>query len=384
MTSESRLPAFVVCAPGLEALVGAELTKLGIGDAKPRHGGVGCTLTWPQLGLVHLHSRIATRVLVRIARFDAPTFRDLERGTRAVDWAAWWPEGATPDLRVASSGSVLYHTGAIEERVLPLLPWSPTEPHLDADLDDDLDDGSPPASRSAPLQAVHLRVQHDAVTISLDASGAALHKRGWRTHVHDAPLRETLAAALLMVSEWDRKRPLVDPCCGSGTIPIEAALMARRIPPGRHRDFAFQAWPKASAVRWDRLVASADADVLDRALTIIGGDRGAEPLDAARANAAQAGVADTIRFEHVSAGALELPDRPGAIVTNPPYGERLRASDPALRDLATLLRRAERWSATVLAPEGLIARLATLAIRTAPSEPVTTTNGGLRVVLGRL
>lgn len=373
MTSEARVHAFVVCAPGLEGLVGAELTRLGIGDAKPRHGGVGCTLTWPQLGLVHLHSRIATRVLVRVARFDAPTFRDLERGTRAVDWAAWWPAGTAADLRVASSGSTLYHTGAIEERVLPLLP--------DAGLD---------LGPDAPTQSVHLRVQHDAVTISLDASGAALHKRGWRTHVHDAPLRETLAAALIAASGWDRKRPLVDPCCGSGTIPIEAALIARRIPPGRHREFAFQSWPKADAVRWARLVASADADVLDRTLTILAADRAADPIGAARVNAEQAGVADAIRFEHVSAGALVLPSRAGTIAMNPPYGERLRTAEPALRELSTLLQRAAGWSAAVLAPEPVVARLASLSGRVPPTEPgatataIATTNGGLRVVLANV
>ncbi len=368
MATDARLHVFVVCAPGLEGLVAGELIHLGVRDATPRHGGVGATVTWPQLGLVHLHCRVATRVLVRLARFAAPGFHELERGLRAIDWAAWWPAGVPALLRVASSGSALYHTGAIEERAEPFLPARMVE-------GDDPHDAA---------QTVHIRVQHDEVTVSLDASGLPLHRRGWRTHVHDAPLRETLAAALLLTSGWDRKRPLVDPCCGAGTIPIEAALLARRIPPGRHRTFTFQRWPRADAVRWDRLVASADADVLDRSVTVVGGDRSAEPIDAARHNAEQAGVADAVRFEQVTAGRFELPSRSGWIVTNPPYGERLATVEPALRDISELLRRGATWPAAVLAPTPVTRRLASLAGRAIDDDPVQTTNGGLHVDLALL
>ncbi len=372
MAPEPRLHVFVVCAPGLEGLVAGELHHLGVRDATPRHGGVGATVTWPQLGLVHLHSRVATRVLVRMARFRAPGFHELERGLRAIDWSPWWPTGTPVLLRVASSGSALYHTGAIEERALPLLPAPPID-------DTDLDDGG-----AASAQTVHVRVQHDEVTVSLDASGLPLHRRGWRTHIHDAPLRETLAAALVLTSGWDRKRPLVDPCCGAGTIPIEAAMLARRMPPGRHRAFAFQRWPRADGVRWDRLVASADADVLERNVIVVGGDRHAEPLDAARRNAERAGVGDLVRFEHVTASRLELPARQGWLATNPPYGERMATVEPALRDLADLLRRSPAWPATVLAPTAVARRVATLAGRSVAPGAVQTTNGGLRVDLAAL
>lgn len=372
MATDARLHVFVVCAPGLEGIVADELIHLGIRDATARHGGVGASVTWPQLGLVHLHSRVAARVLIRIARFAAPGFHELERGLRAIDWTPWWPTGTPVLLRVASSGSALYHTGAIEERAMPLLPAPPLD-------DAQLEDGG-----AADAQTVHLRVQHDEVTVSLDASGLPLHRRGWRTHVHDAPLRETLAAALLLTSGWDRKRPLVDPCCGAGTIPIEAALLARRMPPGRHRAFAFQRWPRADAVRWDRLVASADADVLDRSVVVIGGDRAADPLDAARRNAEQAGVAEHVRFEHVTAGQLQLPARQGWIAANPPYGERLASVEPALRDIAGLLRQGGTWPAAVLAPTPVARRLASLAGRRVAADPVSTTNGGLRVDLSVL
>ena len=358
--TESRVTAFVVVAPGLESLLLEELIHLGVRDGRVRHGGVGCSLTLPQLGLAHLHLRIATRVLVRVGRFPAHNFKELESGLRTIDWAAWLSADASIDLRAASSGSQLYHEGAIVERAKAVLVGRTGE---------------------GAVQTVHLRVQHDAVTVSLDASGEPLHKRGWRQHIDGAPMRETLAAALVMISNWDRRKPLVDPFCGSGTVVIEAAMMARKMPPGRHRSFAFHTWPRAEEVRWDRLTASADADVLDRQLIIHASDTSAKAVDAVTANAARAGVGDAVTTTRCEAVAVVMPGSIGKIITNPPYGERVHGAATAGRQLASLLERSPGWGGAVIAPAAVIAGHLRRAHPAAPADRIAVLNGGIAVQL---
>jgi putative N6-adenine-specific DNA methylase len=360
MPADNRFSAYIVAAPGLEAMVGEELRRLSIRDATVHHGGVGCSLTPSQLGLVHLQSRLATRVLIRISRFPATSFRDLEGGLRAIDWSAWLPSVAAIEVKAACSGSKLFHEGAVEERVNSALAARHGE---------------------GPPQRIYVRLQHDVATVSIDATGDGLHRRGWRQSIDQAPLRESLAAALLMVSGWDRKSPLLDPFCGSGTIPIEAALMARRVAPGRNREFAFHTWPRAGEVNWDRLVTAADADVIERTLRIVGSDTAVRAIDAARGNAQRAGVADTIAFECRPAADTPALSAKGWIVTNPPYGERVGGAVPAWQQLAALVDRSPGWRGAVVAPLKLVStqlRSANLAPATAR---IDTANGGIRVQL---
>lgn len=360
MPADNRYSAYIVAAPGLEPMVGDELRKLSIRDATVHHGGVGCSLTPGQLGLVHLHSRLATRVLVRISRFPAVSFRDLEAGLRAIDWSAWLPEVSAIEVKAACSGSKLFHEGAVEERVNTALATRNGE---------------------GPQQRIYVRLQHDVATVSIDATGEGLHKRGWRQAIDQAPLRESLAAALLMVSGWDRKSPLLDPFCGSGTIAIEAALMARKVAPGRHREFAFHTWPRVDEVKWDRLLVAADADVIDRTVRIVGSDSAVRAIDAARGNADRAGVADTIEFACRAAAEVPPLGAKGWLVTNPPYGERVGGAVTAWQQLAALINRSPGWRGAVVAPLKLVStqlRSANLAPATAR---VDTANGGIRVQL---
>ena len=223
----TRLEAFVVAVPGLEPLVLAEVQKLGVRPAHAVRGGVECTVTWPQLFAINVRGRVATRVLVRLRRFKADGFHSLEMGLKAIPWGEWLAADAGVQVSVtADAGSKLYHSGAVEERVLAVL------------------------DRPEGDQRVFVRVLNDVVTVSLDASGDSLHRRGYRGAAGKAPLRETLAAAVVLGSGWDARSPLVDPFCGSGTIAIEAAMIARRMAPGRHRSFAFQSWPSFDAAAW--------------------------------------------------------------------------------------------------------------------------------------
>lgn len=359
--SAPRVSAFAVCSPGLEPLVSGELAKLGVREPVARRGGVTCSATWPQVWAMNLQLRTATRVLVRVARFPADGFGPLQGGLRRVDWAQWLPAGGALDVAVSTTGSRLYHLGAIEERVREVVP-----------------------SGEGPSVGLYVRVVHDAVTVSINASGEPLYRRGWRLATAKAPLRETLAAAALIASGWDQKTPLVDPFCGSGTIPIEAALLARRVPPGRQRSFAFQEWPSFDPERWARLLAAADADVIERRVELLGSDRDEGAVAAAVANAERAGVGDVASFRRASISDLVVPPRRGWIVSNPPFGIRVGGDD--LRDLydrfcAVLRERAAGWRV------GLVASSSTPVERLGlvPSgDEVRTTSGGLpiRLVVG--
>ena len=324
-----RLDAFVVVAPGLEQLVLDEVVRLGVRPASATHGGVNCTVTWPQLWSMHLQLRMATRVLVRVGRWKADGFDTLRAGLQRIDWSAWLPAGEGVSVSASTDGrSKLFHTGAIEERVAEAI------------------------GRREGEQQVLVRVQRDVVTLSLDATGPSLHRRGYRGVAGKAPLRETLAAAVVVASGWDAKRPFVDPFCGSGTLLVEAAMIARRMAPGRHRVYAFQQWPSFDDDRWQRLLRGADADVIDRCPEIVGSDRDAGAVEAALANAGAAGVGSNVAVRLASVSELELPTRAGWLVTNPPYGERV--GGPDLRNLydrfgAVLRERAGGWNVAVLA-----------------------------------
>jgi putative N6-adenine-specific DNA methylase len=240
--------------------------------------------------------------------------------------------------------------------------------------------------RDAALFVV--RFYRDRCTVSADASGALLHRRGYRQATAKAPLRETLAAALVAASGWDGTVPLVDPMCGSGTIPIEAALTARRIPPGARRHFAVERWPGVSAELSRAIRAELGAPMRDAAPgAIVGSDRDAGAIESARGNAARADVAADVALGVYSISAMPLPDvERGWIVSNPPYG--VRVGDSArVRDLwaqlgNVLRRRAPGWRVTLLSPDAALERQWQIPMHVV----ARTTNGGIpvRIVSGEV
>ena len=227
-----------------------------------------------------------------------------------------------------------------------------------------------------------VRLFRDRCTISADASGALLHRRGYRLATAKAPLRETLAAAMLAAIGWDGSVPLIDPLCGSGTIPIEAALRARRIPPGLGRTFACMAWPGFDAAAWASVVGAAREAMLPRApAPILGSDRDAGAVEAAGANAARAGVEDDIVWSRAAISAMRPPPGPGWIVTNPPYGVRV-GERRRLRDLFAQLGNVARrccpgWSLAFLSSHAELEH----QTRLDPAPLFITDNGGIRVRL---
>jgi putative N6-adenine-specific DNA methylase len=380
----ATVDAFAIAAPGLEQIVAAELGRLGL-PASVEAGGASWTGALESVGRANLWLRTASRVVVRVGEFRARTFWELERHARKLPWEQFVHSGASVRVRVTSRKSRLYHTDAIAERLaaaaaeragsaLPGHRVTPAGTDDDADgYDDDVQAGS---------QLFVVRVVRDVCSVSADSSGALLHRRGYRRAVGKAPLRETLAAAMLIASDWPGNAPLIDPMCGSGTIPIEAALMARRIAPGLNRPFAFQRWPGFDAKSWEQVVSEAREQELPGSPAVLyGSDRDAGAIDAARANAERAGVLADIRFEQRAMSAIDPPQGAGWVLVNPPYGVRVAEAD-SVRDLyaafGNVLRaRFAGWRVGMLSPGEHLERQTGLELR----ERFATANGGIPVRL---
>lgn len=346
-----------------------ELKALG---ERPRveDGGVTWSGDARSLMRANLWLRSASRVLVRVARFRATQFFELEKRAKRIEWDRFLDGGRPAEFRVTARKSRLYHSDAIGERLLSALGSRLSAARVQHES----------REPGAEHQLFVVRVVRDVFEISADTSGRHLHMRGYRQAVAKAPLRETLAAALLLAAEWEGTAPLVDPFCGSGTIPIEAALIARRMAPGLHREFAFQRWPGFDARQWQQLLAEARGMARELAVSIHGSDRDAGAVDAARANAERAGVAASIHLAVSAMSNVSPPaSGPGLIATNPPYGKRVGGGD--LRDLyarfgQVVAERFPAWRIALYAPEARLVRQTRLPLR----ELFRTTNGGIRVV----
>ncbi|HEU4457117.1 MAG TPA: hypothetical protein VFR81_28875, partial [Longimicrobium sp.] len=359
--SEDRYSLFAITAPGLEPLAQAELRAMGI-DAAAEPGGVSWTGGADDLHAANLRLRTASRVTVLAAEFRARTFFELERHARKILWERWVPRGGAVRLRVTSKKSKLYHEGAIAQRVLEAI-----EHRVGAIASGGVVDDEEGGEDAGDAQLFIVRFVRDACTIRADASGALLHLRGYRQALARAPLRETLTAAMLIGSGWDADSPLLDPMCGSGTIPIEAALMARRIAPGlaspdrSPRRYAFAAWPEHDAARWAAAVERARDEIRPTAgIPILGSDRDEGAIGAASSNAARAGVAEDVALSVRPVSAIDPPPGPGWVVINPPYGVRVGERDP-LRNLyaalgRTLRARCPGWTLALLSPAAALER----------------------------
>ena len=378
-----RFSLFAVTAPGLEPLCAEELRGLGI-SAAPEPGGVAWEGTAGELYRANLCLRTASRVTVRAAAFNARGFAELERHAKKVEWARWVAPGGAVRLRVSSAKSKLYHEGAIAERLFAAIDRAvggigEASSGKGAGEEGDEEEGG---------QLFVVRVLRDQVTISADSSGELLHRRGYRQALAKAPLRETLAAAMLLGSGWRGGAPLVDPMCGSGTLVIEGALMARNVAPGlalagrEPRAFAFEGWPGFDPGLWRSLVDEARQAVRPSAgVPIAGSDRDEGAVEAARANAARAGVEGDVVFSRRPVSAVEPPPGRGWVVSNPPYGVRVGERDP-LRNLyaalgRTLRERCPGWTLALLSADRALEGQVGVRFR----EAFRTRNGGIPVHL---
>lgn len=303
------------CHFGLEAVLKREIYDLGYEITQVEDGRVTFEGDAEAICRANVFLRTAERVLLLVGRFRATTFDELFEGVKALPWEEYLPKDAKFWVKKASSiKSKLFSSSDIQSIVKKAvverlkreyeLEWFP-------------EDGA-----AYPIRVFLLK---DEVMVTLDTSGESLHKRGYRTMTSKAPLTETLAAALLMLTPWKADRIFVDPFCGSGTFPIEAAMMAANIAPGMHREFIAEQWTNLIDRKlWYETVEEAE-EMVDTSVSvdIQGYDIDGEVVKAARENAKRAGVADMIHFQERQVSELRHPKKYGFIVTNPPYGERL-------------------------------------------------------------
>ncbi len=327
--------------PGTEGVLCDELRELGFSGVRLNQGAIPFRGTWREGWRACLVSRIAQRVRVLLRRFPAPGGEALYAGIRAVDWRPFLTWRQTLSVSAVCRSSAIGHSGFAALKV------------KDAIVDQIRGNGGkrPSVSREDPDVRVYLYLVEDRAAVYLDLSGDPLHRRGYRLETGEAPLRETLAAAILRLSGWDRAVPLVDPLCGSGTIAIEAALWAAGRSPGLSRErFGFERWAdfgEEEARTMQELRGELRAAAAGNAPRITAADLDETVLEAARANARRAGV--RISFRRRSLFDLQGNSAAKIIVTNPPYGVRLDADPDFCRRAGAAFSRLHGWRVCLLA-----------------------------------
>ena len=329
----------VPCHFGLEAVLKREIYDLGYEITKVEDGRVTFEGDEEAICRANIFLRTAERVMIQVGRFKATTFEELFQGIKNLPWEEYIPEDGKFWVKKASSiNSKLFSPSDIQSIAKKAMVERMKQKYHKEWFKED--------GASYPVRIFLLK---DEVTVALDTSGDSLHKRGYRTMTSKAPLTETLAASLIMLTPWRKDRILVDPFCGSGTFPIEAAMIAANIAPGMNRDFTAEEWTNMIDRKlWYECVKEAE-DMIDTTVKvdIQGYDIDGDVIKAARENAKRAGVEHMIHFQQRAVADLSHPKKYGFIITNPPYGERLedKADLPALyTQIGQAYQRLDSWS----------------------------------------
>ena len=297
---------------GLEGLCAEELRRLGLPEVKAENGRVCCKARPADIPRVNLNLRTGERVLLVVGRYHAADFEALFEGAKALPWEDFIPrEGAFP-VKGHSLNSQLHALPAIQSVLKKALAARLGQKY-----------GMDTLPETGALYQVQFSLMHDEITLMLDTTGAGLHKRGYRAVGVVAPLRETLAAAMVLLSRYRGKDPFCDPFCGSGTIAIEAALIAKNRAPGLNRAFSAQRWKWLDSGLWLQAADEAMDKEYHGDYDIWGGDIDPKAVAIARDNAVKADVEDVVSFEVVDATRFHRDAPVGRVVTNPPYGERI-------------------------------------------------------------
>jgi putative N6-adenine-specific DNA methylase len=364
MIASGDFEIFLVTAPGLEAALLDEAREKRFRDPRPVKGGVTVQGDWHEVWRANLELRGAARVLARIAAFRAMHLAQLDKRARKVAWGAVLRPDQPFRVEASCKASRIYHQGAAAQRITKAIQ----------------DTLGAPVAEDAEV-AIKARIDDDLCTISVDTSGASLHKRGHKEAVAKAPMRENLAALFLRQCGFDGQEPVVDPMCGSGTFVIEAAEIAAGLKPGRSRRFAFEQLATFDAAAWNRMRGNAGTRKPD--VTFHGSDRDAGAVAMSRANAERAVVASVTTFKQQAISDLTPPEgRPGLVIVNPPYGGRIgdRKQLTALYHAlgTTLLARFSGWRVGIITNEESLAAATGLPFK-APGDAVS--HGGIRVRL---
>lgn len=339
----SEYTLIATCAFGLEALVRQELEDLGLPVSEVRDGRVVFAGDAEAIAQANLWLRTADRVLIELAQFPAETFDQLFDATRALPWAEWLPRDAFMHVTARSHKSKLFSLRDCQKIVKKAMIEAMRQRYAQERFSED-----------GPRFPVEVALLNDQATLTLDTTGPSLHKRGYRSDAGAAPLKETLAAALVKLSRWEPPRLLADPLCGSGTILIEAALIARNQAPGLQREFQGQAWPWLPAALWQRAREQARKQIQPVDIRLLGSDSDGRVLKKARDNAEAAGVADCIAFQTLPVSQFRSRKRYGVWISNPPYGERLsdrQSLQTLYAELRTVWAELTDWSYFILSAD---------------------------------
>ncbi len=331
------------CHFGLEAVLKREIVDLGYEPLLVEDGRVTFTGDEEAVCRANIFLRTAERVLIKAGSFRAETFDELFEHTKAIAWEEYLPQDGRFWVAKASSIKSRLFSPSDIQRIMKKAMVERMKAACGVNV-------LPETGAAYPLRVF---LYKDQVTVGIDTTGESLHKRGYRTEAGAAPISETLAAALILLTPWKGSRILVDPFCGSGTFPIEAAMMAANLAPGRNRTFLAQAWENLVPGQFwdDAREEAAETENLSVATDIQGYDIDGEIMKVARANAARAGVEKLIHLQQRPLAALSHPKKYGFLITNPPYGERIEEKEnlPGLyRELGEKIRQLDSWSAYVI------------------------------------
>lgn len=337
----SKLNLIASATFGLEAVVARELRNLGYEDVKVENARVEFPGDASDICRCNLWLRSADRVFIKMGEFTALSFEELFEKTKALPWGDILPENANFPVEGKSVRSKLFSVPDCQAIVKKAIVEKMKQKYKRSWFEED-----------GPRFTIEVGLLKDVATLTIDTSGAGLHKRGYRQMASEAPLKETLAAAMVDLSFWNPDRILMDPFCGSGTIPIEAAMIGRNMAPGLKREFASEHWPFVPKALWNRAREEAEA-AMDRTkeFRILASDIDGRVLKVARHNAQLAGVGDYIAFQTLPVSEVRSRKRYGCIITNPPYGERLgerKEVEELYREMGRVFRELEDWSFYVL------------------------------------
>ncbi|PKO10745.1 MAG: class I SAM-dependent RNA methyltransferase [Chloroflexi bacterium HGW-Chloroflexi-2] len=363
---------FLVVPPGLEQIAKKEVAELFPPlrtSSTTNELEYECDLQ--TIYKLNLLLKVPNRVLVRFGEFEATSFQELFTKTVRLPWKLFFKKDVSVKIRTTCHKSKLYHSDAVTERIhqaiesnlakkVPLLKGDSEESH-------------------GKQQLIIVRLLRDQVSISIDSSGNPLYMRGYREIVSKAPIRENLAASIILASGWTPEFPLIDPFCGSGTIPIEAALIAKNHPPGLYRDFSFENWPEFNQSYWQNMRREYIQNFVDVTTRIQGSDRNIGSIENARKNSEKAGVNRFIEWKNQSISDVKPYGQPGWIITNPPYGLRI-SSNKDIRNLYAqfgnvLRQKFQGWNVIFLCNSVNLAN----QTRLKPKSLFSFSNGGINV-----
>lgn len=327
------------CFFGMEKMLATEIKNLGFEIEKTEDGRVTYKTGEDGIAKANMWLRCAERVNLKVAEFEARTFEELYENTKRINWAKYIPYGAQfPVSKASSIKSKLFSTTDVQSIVKKAIVDNLKKSYLESGR----------LKEDKEKYPIYVFIHKNKVTLSIDTTGDALHKRGYREKANKAPIRETLAAGIMYLTPWRPGRTLVDPMCGSGTILIEAAMMGLNMAPGLNREFISEKWRTIDKkIWWDTRRDAFDQMNEDLDFKIYGYDIDPESIEIAKENAEIAGVADYIEFAVADATEFKSDEEYGFIVTNPPYGERLESEESVkllYKELGYAFRRLKNWS----------------------------------------